>query len=106
MVVSGPPSGLDNLCNAVECDLLGLPDGSQQLSANATSQADVDRLVDLIRQNELSLHKLERTSLTLEEVFLSAVNSERNGDQALGFSDETTENLDHLVESKQEENSE
>ncbi len=106
VVVSGPTTGLEDLCASVDCEVVGLPDGSQQLSANATSQEDVDRLVDLIRQNQLSLRKLERTSLTLEEVFLSAVNSESAEESALRAADQDPDSRNEMVASTQEVNSE
>ncbi len=50
-----------------------LPDGRYEIKVTAETQADVDFLVDTIRQSGISLHALERTRMTLEEVFLTAV---------------------------------
>ncbi|MFN3190325.1 MAG: ABC transporter ATP-binding protein [Aureliella sp.] len=71
--LSGPNEQLEGIASELGGDLLLLPDGTQQLSATANEQSDVDRIIDQLRSQGISIHMLERTSLTLEEVFLSAV---------------------------------
>ncbi|MEM8733325.1 MAG: ABC transporter ATP-binding protein [Planctomycetota bacterium] len=71
--LSGPDDALKTIASELNAELLLLPDGSQQLSATANTQADVDKTIDHLRSQGISIHMLERTSLTLEEVFLSAV---------------------------------
>ncbi|MCA9126723.1 MAG: ABC transporter ATP-binding protein [Planctomycetales bacterium] len=73
--LSGGADAVEQLRSRVSCELLPLPDSRWQFSSAAESQADVDRLIDTIRSLQLSIHRLERTRLTLEEVFLSAVQS-------------------------------
>lgn len=75
--VSGERSAVETVQADCDGELITLPDGRHQLSAAADGQADVDALVDRLRALQLSIHRLERTRLTLEEVFLSAVKSEQ-----------------------------
>lgn len=84
MELSGQADDFKAMETEVPCELCLLPDGRYQLSATAASQADVDQLVDAVRKHDLSLHRLERTRLTLEEVFLSAVSTdEMDGSQTV-----------------------
>lgn len=76
MELSGETPAIESLRNEYECELLMLPDGRWQFATSTDSQAGVDQLVDQVRAKGLSLHKLERTRLTLEEVFLSAVQTD------------------------------
>ncbi len=76
MELTGDASSLEALRGHQACELLSLPDLKWQYATAVESQTDVDRLVDHIRQLDLSVLKLERTRPTLEEVFLSAVNSD------------------------------
>jgi ABC-2 type transport system ATP-binding protein len=73
IVMSADDQALENVRNEWSCELLQLPDQRWQCSTSVESQAEVDRFVDRLREWKVSLHKLERTQLTLEEVFLSAV---------------------------------
>ncbi len=75
MEISGEASSLNELRELREAELLSLPDSKWQYSTTAETQAEVDALIDRIRQLNISVLKLERTRPTLEEVFLSAVNS-------------------------------
>lgn len=77
--LNGDLEAIKGLASQFECELLGLPDGTQQMSSIANSQGEVDALVDAIRAAGVSIQKLERTSLSLEEVFLSAVGDGANG---------------------------
>jgi ABC-2 type transport system ATP-binding protein len=56
-------------------DCLQLPSGNWQVSIAAGAQDELDRLIDRLRLNQIGICKLERTQLTLEEIFLSAVQS-------------------------------
>ncbi len=71
--LSGEQADVEGIRQAQACDLLLLPDGRWQFSANVESQADIDQLIDRLRDNRLSIHQLQRTRPSLEEVFLSAV---------------------------------
>ncbi|QDV27646.1 ABC transporter ATP-binding protein [Aureliella helgolandensis] len=87
--VSGAPEVLEQIGPQLDAELQPLPDGRWQLTAHADSQSDVDRTVDRLRSSNLSIHKLERKRPTLEEVFLSAVNTQ---DDALLPSSEPAHN--------------
>ncbi len=76
MELSGDVRAIQALQSGSECELHPLPDSRWQFATTSAAQEDVDRLVDRMRQANISIHKLERTSLTLEEVFLSAVRSD------------------------------
>ncbi len=54
---------------------LQLPTGNWQVSFAAGSQQQLDQLIDQLRQKNVSICKLDRTQLSLEEVFLTAVQS-------------------------------
>jgi hypothetical protein len=56
---------------SLEC--LQLPSGNWQVSVAAGAQDELDLLIDRLRQNQIGICRLERTQLTLEEIFLSAV---------------------------------
>ncbi len=62
--------------HATEHQCEALPEERWQFSTHIESQADVDRLVDQARRHGIGIYKLQRTQLTLEEVFLSAVQDE------------------------------
>lgn len=74
--LSGDAPAVDSLRQAQTCDMLQLPDGRWQFSANVDSQADIDQLIDRMRERKISIHQLERTRPSLEEVFLSAIQSD------------------------------
>ncbi len=76
MELVGDANALDQLRSVRECEMLALPDSKWQFSSAADSQSEINDLVDQIRQLNISILKLERTRPTLEEVFLSAVNSD------------------------------
>lgn len=57
-----------------------LPDGRRQLATQAHAQADVDQLVDKIRSLNISILRLDRSRLTLEEIFLSVVKQNTNSE--------------------------
>ncbi len=73
MQLSGELPAIEALRSREDCELQMLPDGRWQFAASVEQQAEIDRLVDSIRQADLSIHQLERTRPSLEEVFLSAV---------------------------------
>ena len=73
MELAGEPTSIDVLKREYDCELSPLPESKWQFATAAESQADIDRLIDHVRQVEISVLKLERTRPTLEEVFLSAV---------------------------------
>lgn len=54
---------------------LQLPNGSWQVSLPTGSQGEVDQMIDELRNAHISIHKLERSQRSLEEVFLSVVNN-------------------------------
>lgn len=58
---------------SLEC--LQLPSGNWQVSIASGSQEELNSLIDRLRQQQVGICKLERTQLTLEEIFLSAVQS-------------------------------
>lgn len=75
--LSGTPEQFSQLQEKSTVELIDLPEENlQQLTAGTDGQDDVDKLVDCIRGLDMSIHKLDRSSLTLEEVFLSAVQAE------------------------------
>ncbi len=75
--LSGTPEQFSQLQEKSTVELIDLPEENlQQLTSGTDGQDDVDKLVDCIRGLDMSIHKLERSSLTLEEVFLSAVQAE------------------------------
>jgi ABC-2 type transport system ATP-binding protein len=61
-------------------EILPLPDSHWQLTSAMHTQADIDQLIDRIRSLDISLLRLDRTKLTLEEVFLSAVQQSSQAD--------------------------
>ncbi len=75
MELSSDPTAIENLRGLRECELLPLPDGKWQYVTTIDEQCEVDQTIDTIRRLGISLLKLDRTRPTLEEVFLSAVNS-------------------------------
>jgi ABC-2 type transport system ATP-binding protein len=52
-----------------------LPNGNWLVTYSAGTQDEVDRLIDRLRAHQISICKLDRTQLTLEEIFLTAVQS-------------------------------
>ncbi|MEO8270579.1 MAG: ABC transporter ATP-binding protein [Aureliella sp.] len=77
MELAGEQAAVESLRVGQGHELLKLPDGKWQFSATAETQSEIDRLIDLIRQENISLLKLDRTRPSLEEVFLSAVEDRR-----------------------------
>jgi ABC-2 type transport system ATP-binding protein len=75
MDLAGDATAVQQLRSDRECELLPLPDSKWQFATAFESQAEIDQLIDRIRHLKISVLKLERTRPTLEEVFLSAVNS-------------------------------
>jgi ABC-2 type transport system ATP-binding protein len=71
----GKLDAMEMLRSERECELIKLPDAKWQFVTSNETQAELDQLVDRIRELGISVLKLERTRPTLEEVFLSAVNS-------------------------------
>ncbi len=76
--LAGEPEAIESLRSAYDCELRRLPDGHWQLAMSADHQDSIDQLVDTLRAKGISLSKLDRTRLTLEEVFLSAVQDEQD----------------------------
>ncbi len=74
--LAGEEAQVQQLVQAQLGEIIRLPEERWQLNAVVSDQSEVDRLVDTLRGKQLSLHKLERTRPTLEEVFLSAVKSD------------------------------
>jgi ABC-2 type transport system ATP-binding protein len=83
MELAGSRDAIEKLRALTQLDPLALPDSHWQLSTHATEQAEVDRLIDQIRQLGISLLSLERSRLTLEEVFLSAIQQATESDARL-----------------------
>ncbi len=59
-----------------KCDIVALPDDRAQLTAAVEDHSQVDAIVDFARQAGLSIRHLQRSRLTLEEVFLTAVSGD------------------------------
>jgi ABC-2 type transport system ATP-binding protein len=76
MELSGDSAEIEKLRAHDNYELDPLPDGRWQFSAGVESQAEVDALVDRLRDAQISIRQLERTRLSLEEVFLSAVQAD------------------------------
>lgn len=74
--LSGDAGAIERLRTSEACEVLAIPDGRWQFSAAVESQAEIDALIDRLRAQNLSIRQLERTRLSLEEVFLSAVQAE------------------------------
>ena len=74
--VSGPADEIASISNKLDCDVMNLPDATWQLTANIKTQEEIDHMVDFLRSRTISIAKLERTKPTLEEVFLSAVQTD------------------------------
>lgn len=83
--LAAAPEKIEQLKQFGGLEILPLPDAHWQLTSAAHSQTDVDQLVDRIRALGISLLRLDRTKLTLEEVFLSAVQKSSQGDQENPF---------------------
>lgn len=83
--LAAAPENIEQLKQLGGIEILPLPDSHWQLTSAAHSQADVDQLVDRIRALGISLLRLDRTKLTLEEVFLSAVKKSDQVDQENPF---------------------
>lgn len=81
MELAGEKVTIEGLREEFDCEVIPLPDGRWLLSGHVESQADVDRLIDRVRQAGISLLKLDRSQPTLEEVFLSAVKAAPAGSQ-------------------------
>ncbi len=76
MELSGDATVIEKIRTIETSELEPLPDGRWQFSASVESQAEVDALVDRFRAAQISIRQLDRTRLSLEEVFLSAVQAE------------------------------
>lgn len=76
MEISGDSQAIESISSSDDTEVRPLPDSRFQYVSNVESQSDIDRLVDHFRAQAISIHKLERTRPSLEEVFLSAVQSE------------------------------
>lgn len=85
MELAAAPEKITQLQNADGIEVLQLPDSRWQLTTAANAQADVDQLVDRIRALDISILRLDRTKLTLEEVFLSAVQRSSQAEKANPF---------------------
>lgn len=59
--------------SAENVENIRLPSGSWRLSFSTNSQDQIDTVVDSLRAAEVSICKLDRTQLSLEEVFLTVV---------------------------------
>lgn len=79
--IAGAATAVAQLQQLTSLTALPLPDNQWQLSTAANTQVEVDQLVDQIRGLGMSLLRLERSRLTLEEVFLSVV---QNGGEPSG----------------------
>lgn len=73
--LAGETTSLEQLRMRQIGELQSLPDGRWRFVAPFETQAELDAIVDGIRGLRISILNLERTRPTLEEVFLSAVNS-------------------------------
>ncbi len=87
--LAAAPEKIEQLKQTEGIEILPLPDTHWQLTCAAHTQADIDRLVDRIRSLDISLLRLDRTKLTLEEVFLSAVQKSAQADQESSFAKQT-----------------
>ena len=70
------PNALTELEPGYEAALVRMPDNTTQFSCRVESQAKVDQLVDDLRMRNVSILRLERNQVSLEEVFMSAVGSQ------------------------------
>jgi ABC-2 type transport system ATP-binding protein len=77
--VASSAEAIEQLKRTPNIEIAPLTEMRWQVACNAHDQADIDQLVDHIRTLGISLLRLERTRLTLEEVFLTAI--ERSGAQ-------------------------
>lgn len=87
--LAAAPEKIDQLKQWVGVEILPLPDSHWQLTSAAHSQADIDQLIDRIRSLDISLLRLDRSKLTLEEVFLSAVQRSSQADHENSFAVQT-----------------
>ena len=78
--LAAAPEKIEVLKQVVGVEILPLPDSHWQLTGAMHTQAEVDQLIDRIRALNISLLRLDRTKLTLEEVFLSAVQKSSQAD--------------------------
>lgn len=83
--LAAAPDKIEQLKRWEGVEILPLPDSHWQLTSAAHTQADVDQLIDRIRNLDISLLRLDRTKLTLEEVFLSAVQQASQADHENPF---------------------
>ncbi len=67
------------LKSQTDAEITALPDSHWQLNMRATDQSDIDTLIDRIRGLGISVLHLERSRMTLEEVFLSAIQQAERG---------------------------
>ena len=71
--LAGERARLEQVAREVAGELSELPNQRWLLTASINSQSDVDGIVDRVRNQGVSLVKLERTRPSLEQVFLSMV---------------------------------
>ncbi len=83
--LAAAPEKIEQLKHWMGVEILPLPDSHWQLTSAMHTQADIDQLIDRIRALNISLLRLDRTKLTLEEVFLSAVQQSSQADQENPF---------------------
>jgi ABC-2 type transport system ATP-binding protein len=74
--LSGERAQMLLLSRTIAGEWVELPEQRWSLTANVDTQADIDQLIDCLRAGAASIRHLERSRLTLEEVFLSAVQTE------------------------------
>lgn len=53
-----------------------LPDGAIEIVASLPDQSEVDRVIDLLRENGISIMSMKRRALTLEDAFLEIIREE------------------------------
>ena len=72
--VTGDPEAINASMQGFKFDIVERQDGSRfTVKVEIANQDDVDRLVDSIRQHGVSLQRLEKRQVTLEDAFLKIV---------------------------------
>lgn len=72
--VTGDPEAINTSMQGFKFDIVERQDGNRfVVSVNVANQDDVDRLVDSIRHHGVSLQRLEKRHVTLEDAFLKIV---------------------------------
>ncbi len=77
--VAASVEAIEQLRKRPDLEIAPLTEMRWQIACNAHDQVDIDQLVDHIRMLAISILRLERSRLTLEEVFLTAI--ERSASQ-------------------------